>query len=205
MKYFGKLLITSQSSNYKFTTFAQQINKLYLTPQLKESLKPGLFGFDIQSQSLFDWFDMNNELPRFEWLATTIVYRQLSDSFTHFGENMITDNHAYEYTCQTIEALLKCSPSVRKLADDENFMLAIIEHMMQIFDAVHGSFSDYIRQYGNAKVKWFVFFITLLENISESLFSSFNVGAKIFEQFEAAFEYDPKLVQLRMYVKRRMY
>lgn len=205
MKYFGKLLIISQSNNYKFTTFAEQINELYLTPQLKDSLKPGLFEFEIQSQSLFDWFDMNNESPRFEWMAITVVYRQLSDLFTHFGEKMTVDNHAYEYTCQTIEALLKCAPSVRKLANDDNFLLCICDHIMQILDMVHGSFSDYIRQYGNAKVKWFVFFITLLENISESLFSSFNVGAKIFEQFEAAFEYDPKLVQLRMYVKRRMY
>lgn len=167
MKYVGKLLIISQVDEYKFTTFAQQLDELYVTPEVKRTLKLCLFDFDIQSQSLVDWIDTSIELDtsndssRFEWMAATIIYKQLSDTFIRFGEHIPIESaltsasyesRAYEFTCQTLEALLKCSSATRKLADEENFLLCIIEQMIQIFDAVRGSFSEFARQHGNAKV-----------------------------------------------------
>lgn len=166
MKYIGKLLILSQASEYKFPTVAQQIEDLQMTAPMKHCLKPILFEFDVQSQSLVDWFDAPvefdtaDESTQYEWMATVIMYRQLSDSFNRFGDCTLTkvtaatahENRSFEYTCQTLEVLLKCSESARKLADEENFLLCIVDQMIQICEAVHGSFSDFARQNGNAKV-----------------------------------------------------
>lgn len=163
MKYMGKLLILSQATEYKFPTVAQQFDDLYMTPEMKHCLKPSLFEFDVQSQSLVDWFDtpiefdITDERTRFEWTAAVIMYRQLSDSFNRFGESVPTTasplhSRSFEYTCQTLEVLLKCSASARKLADEENFVLCIVDQMIQICEAVRGSFSDFARQNGNAKV-----------------------------------------------------
>lgn len=168
MKYVGKLLIMSQVDEYKFTTVAQQLEELYVTPEIKDALKMCIFDFEIQSQSLVDWIDtcieldIDTDASRFEWLAATIMYKQLSDSFVRFGEHIPIESastvssyesRAYEYTCQMLEALLKCSSATRKLADEEHFLLCIIEQMIQIFDTVRGSFSEFARQHGNAKVK----------------------------------------------------
>lgn len=143
------LLVVSQSDEFKFKTFADCLNGLEINEDMEASANQLITDGQINSQSIVDLIaESNDDEERF---AVDILYRQLAELFV--APPSQSEAKMHENVCKTLEALLKCSPRIRSIASDENFMLHIVEQMGKVVDSIGGSWAEYVRKYGNAKVK----------------------------------------------------
>lgn len=156
MRFIIDLMILSQSSNYNFITFADQVNEMPLSANIKESTRKFIFNRDIISQSVVNWLESTDTD---ELCAAEILYGQLANLFERFNDNsqikqipVANREKCFTFNCKALETLLKCSERARKIATEERFLLSIVDQMEKISTAIGGSFTDFIRRNGNAKV-----------------------------------------------------
>lgn len=160
MRFITELMIISQSTNYSFMTFADHLNETTLSTKVKDSTKNFIFHTDIISQSVVNWLETpNTDQPNDAVYATEIIFRQLTNFFEKFNDNAQikkspsgNEEKCFEYCCKTLEMLLKCSEKARSIATQERFMLSIVDQMENIYACIGGSFTEYNRRSGNAKV-----------------------------------------------------
>lgn len=174
MRFITNMMIISQASDYQFATFAQLLNDMHLSANIRESTQKFVFNVDFISQSIVDWLDgSETDSPNDEPYVTELLYKRLSELFEHFSYSStnkqppIVENQykCFEFTCQTLETLLKCSNKARILATEDSFIIAIVEKMENIFASVGGSLTDYVRKCGNLKVEKYVKKLKLLLHI----------------------------------------
>lgn len=156
MRFITDLLILCQSSNYNFVTLADHLNEVPLTAHVKESTRKFIFNTDIISQSVVNWLESSDSD---EICSAEILYGQLANLFERFNDTsqikqipVRNREKCYAATCKALETLLKCSDKARKIATKERFLLSIVVQMENISANVGGSFTDFIRRNGNAKV-----------------------------------------------------
>lgn len=161
MRFIVDLMIISQATSYPYETFAEQLNELRLSNKMKESTKKFMFNADISSQSVVNWFDSSDTDESGDGLcATEILYSQLAELFERLSDSSSIKHFpggnrdkCFEYTCKSLETLLKCSDKARALATEDKFVLSIVEQMEEIYNHVGGSFTNFVRKSGNVKVK----------------------------------------------------
>lgn len=142
------LLVVSQSDEFKFKTFADCLNELEITEEMELSANRLVTDGQIKSQSIVDLIaESNDEDERF---AVDILYRLLVGLFVEPPTQ--SDGKMHENVCKTLEALLKCSLRVRHIANEENFLLHIVEQMDKVAESMGGSYTEFVRKHGNAKV-----------------------------------------------------
>lgn len=142
------LLVVSQSDEFKFKTFADYLNELEINEDVELSANRLVTDGKINSQSIVNLIaESNDEEERF---AIDILYRLLVGLFVQPPAQ--SELKMYENVCKTLEALLKCSARTRNIATDEKFMLQIIDRMENVADSIGGSWAEYVRRYGSAKV-----------------------------------------------------
>lgn len=156
MRFLTDLLIMGQTSDFDFVTFADLINELPLSANVKESTKKFIFNADFISQSLVNWLE-NGES---DTTAAEILYKQLACSFERSNDistskklpSDVSISKQFESNCKAIEALLKCSERARDLATNDQFLMVIVDQMEKVISSVGGSLTDFIRRNGNVKV-----------------------------------------------------
>lgn len=160
MRFIIDLLIISQTTVHPFDTFAEQLNDLRLSAQVKESTKKFMFNADISSQSVVNWFESSDTEETDDYVfATEILFSQLAELFGRFcdpSSNKLLPNRdkCFVYTCKSLETLLKCSDKARTIATEDKFLLSIVGQMEDIVSDVGGSFTEFVRKYGNGKVSY---------------------------------------------------
>lgn len=143
------MLVVSQSDEFKFKTFADCLNGLEINEDMETSANQLVTDGRINSQSIVNLIaESNDDEERF---AVDILYRLLVELFV--APPTQSEAKMHENVCKTLEALLKCSPRIRNIASDESFLLHVIEHMGKVVDSIGGSWAEYVRKYGNAKVR----------------------------------------------------
>lgn len=160
MRFIVDLMIISQSASYPFETFVEQLNELKLSVKVKKSIKKFMFNADISSQAVVNWFESSDTEESVDgFAATEILYSQLAELFERFCDpssikqmTIGSSDKCFEFTCKSLETLLKCSEKARAIATHDQFVLSIVEQMEQIFTNVNGSFTDFVRKSNNAKV-----------------------------------------------------
>lgn len=142
------LLVVSQSDEFKFKTFADCLNGLEINEDMEVSANQLVTDGQINSQSIVNLIaESNDDEERF---AVDILYRLLVDLFVQSPTQ--SDGKMHENVCKTLEALLKCSTRIRSIASDEKFLLQIIEQMGKVMESIDGSWAEYVRRHGLAKV-----------------------------------------------------
>lgn len=156
MRFITDLMIVSQSGNYNYLTFSDQLNETPVSIHVKESTKKFIFNTTIISQSVVDWLDSSDSD---KICAAEIMFEQLANLFERFKDisqikHIAVENRdkCFAANCKALETLLKCSNRARKIATNKRFLLSIVDQMEQISTDIGGSFTDYIRRNGNAKV-----------------------------------------------------
>lgn len=160
MRFITDLMIISQNSDYPFTTFVEYLNEMKLSPSIMESAKKFMFNADLSSQAVVNWFEgSDTEQSDDAMYATEILYRQLAELFDRFSDiasikqiPAANRDKCFEFTCKSLETLLKCSGRARILAAQQNFALLIIEQMQDVYSSIDGSFTEFVRKNGNSKV-----------------------------------------------------
>lgn len=124
------------------------MNGLTINAKMESSADRLVTDGHIKSQSIVNLIDdSSGENERF---AVDILYRLLVGLFVQPSANIETKVH--ENVCKTLEALLKCSTRIRYIATEEKFSLQVIEQMGKVVDSIGGSWAEYVRRHGNAKV-----------------------------------------------------
>lgn len=162
MRFIIDLMIISQTTVYPFETFAEQLNELRLSERVKESTKKFIFSAAISSQLVVNWTDSSDvEESDDGTFATEILFGQLAELFELKFSNMSSiksltatnREKCFEYTCKSLETLLKCSDKARAIATGQDFVLTVVDQMGEVCDNVGGSFTEFVRKNGNAKVR----------------------------------------------------
>lgn len=177
LRFITEMMILSQKTDNEFVTFAQLLNGIPLSANIKESTKKFIFNTDIISQSIVNWLEgPDADLSDGPYVAE-VLYKQISELFERFSDDSIikqslvggNQDKCFESTCEAVQTLLKCSDKARKLATDESFVFSIVEQMEKIHTSVGGSLTDFVRKFGNAKVRrilhgkiWLIKLIRLL-------------------------------------------
>lgn len=160
MRFIVDLMIVSQTTSYPYETFADQLNELRLSNKVKESTKKFMFNADISSQSVVNWFESSDTEESSDGLcATEILYSQLAELFERFSDSSAIKqfpagrrDKCFEYTCKSLETILKCSDKARALATEHKLVLSVVEQMEEVHNHVGGSFTNFVRKSGTAKV-----------------------------------------------------
>lgn len=157
MRFITELMIVSQSNNYNFKTFVDQLNETPLSATVKESTKKFIFNADIISQSTVNWLENYDSDPPV--CIAEILYRQLANLFERISDNaqmkqlsIRNREKCFEYNCRSLETLLKCSDKARNIATEERFILSIVDRMEKIYSSIGGSLTDFQRKHGPVKV-----------------------------------------------------
>lgn len=163
-------------AEYSFVTFADLLNEVPLSANVKESTRRFIFNGNNISQRLANWVD-GSESAENQICAAEIIYGQLINLFERFDDNLsnkhleIDSNEScWEYCCKAIEALLKCSKRARILATNDQFLLAIVEQMGKVSLSVGGSFTEFVRKNGNAKVTFDINLENVLQQTQQNHF-----------------------------------
>lgn len=156
MRFITDLMIVSQANNYNFVTFGDLLNETQASASVKEATRKFIFNRDIISQSVVDWVESadSDEISMAE-----ILFGQLVNLFERFNDNsaikeppVAKRDMCFTSNCKALETLLNCSEKARIIAREERFLLSIVDQMEKIHTNIGGSFTDYIRRNGNAKV-----------------------------------------------------
>lgn len=156
MRFIHDLLVVSQASTFNFATFADLLNEVPLTANIKELTRKFIFNTDIISQNVVDWLgNSDSEVI----CAAELLFEQLANLFERFNDDSQIKSipvgkreKCFNDTCKALKTLLLCSERARKIAAEERFLLSIVIQMENICSSIGGSFTDYIRRNGNAKV-----------------------------------------------------
>lgn len=177
MRFITDMMISSQTIEYHFVTFAQLLNEMRLIANIKESTRKFIFSTDVISQSIVNWLEGSEreQSDDDEPHVMEMLYKQLSELFDRFSNGStikqlsIAENQdrCFEYTCKALETLLKCSEKAQKIASDDCFVLSIVEQMEKVLSTVGGSLIEFVRKCGNAKVR-------LNKNQFRSRYKKFN-------------------------------
>lgn len=179
MKFITKLLIVSQA-DYEFRTFADQLNALTITTNMKETIRGFFYNSNIISQTLVNCLENAEDAESSDVDANIILYEQLIDLFEKHSKDAMTrtlqtdsqPKHSnFEYLCPLLAALFKWSDRFRALGTADNFILTIVEQMERIHGCVDGSFTDFIRRNGIGKAEKFIGQLKLLMNMILSWYS----------------------------------
>lgn len=149
----------SQISDYPFVTFTELLNEVKLSANVKESTRKFIFNGNNISQRLVDWIECSESENAI--CVSELIYGQLANFFERYDEcestkHKLPENtkeNRFEYCCKALEELLKCSKPARTLATKDRFLILIVEKMEKISICVGGSFTEFVRRNGNAKVR----------------------------------------------------